>query len=311
MTTTEPTTSTAADPGAEVRFPPGFLWGAATASYQIEGAATADGRSPSIWDTFARVPGAVVGGDNGDVACDHYHRMPDDVALMASLNLGAYRFSTSWPRVRPGGGAANQAGIDFYARLVDRLLEAGITPWVTLYHWDLPQALEDAGGWTDRDTAYRFADYALTLYDALGDLVPHWTTMNEPWCSAFLGYTGGQHAPGRQEGIAGLVAAHHLMLGHGLVVDELRRRGTTADLGITLNLTVADPFDPAEPADVDAAHRVDHLWNRTFLDPILRGSYAEELPAITAGMTWKRRRWEEFVHDGDLALSARRSTFSA
>lgn len=302
MTTTESTTSTAAVPDGAVRFPAGFLWGAATAAYQIEGAATVDGRTPSIWDTFCRVPGAVIGGDDGDVACDHYHRMPDDVALMASLGLGAYRFSTAWPRVRPDAGPPNQAGIDFYSRLVDQLLAADITPWVTLYHWDLPQAVEDAGGWTNRDTAYRFADYALTLHEALGDRVPYWTTMNEPWCSAFLGYTGGQHAPGRQEGVAGLVAAHHLMLGHGLVVDELRRRGSTADLGITLNLTVADPFDPDEPADVDAAHRVDHLWNRVFLDPILRGSYAEDLHPITAGMTWQGRPWEEFVHDGDLAL---------
>ncbi len=302
MTTTEPTTWTAAAPHAEVRFPPDFLWGAATASYQIEGAATEDGRTPSIWDTFARVPGAVVGGDTGDIACDHYHRMPDDVALMASLNLGAYRFSAAWPRVRPGGGAPNPAGTDFYARLVDELLGAGITPWVTLYHWDLPQALEDAGGWTNRDTAYRFADYAFTLYDAIGDRVPYWTTMNEPWCSAFLGYTGGQHAPGRQEGVAGLVAAHHLMLGHGLVVDELRRRDSAAAMGITLNLTVPDPFDSAESADVDAAHRVDHLWNRVFLDPLLRGSYADELHTITAGTTWQGRQWEEFVQDGDLAL---------
>ncbi|WP_206050632.1 GH1 family beta-glucosidase [Nocardioides speluncae] len=300
MTTTE--TSTTTDLGDELTFPTGFLWGAATAAYQIEGAVTEDGRTPSIWDTFSRVPGAVVAGDTGDAACDHYRRMADDVALMSSLNLGAYRFSAAWPRVLPDGGAPNQAGIDFYARLVDRLLAEGITPWATLYHWDLPQALEDAGGWTNRDTAYRFADYALTLYDALGDRVPYWTTLNEPWCSAFLGYTGGQHAPGRQEGAAGLVAAHHLMLGHGLVVDELRRRGTSADLGITLNLTVPDPYDATEPADVDAAHRVDHLFNRVFLDPILRGSYAPELTDITAGMTWQGRQWEEFVRDGDLAL---------
>ncbi|RHW23561.1 beta-glucosidase [Nocardioides immobilis] len=302
MTTTDASTTTAAVQRDELRFPPGFLWGAATASYQIEGAVADDGRTPSIWDTFARVPGAVVGGDVADVACDHYRRMPGDVDLMASLNLGAYRFSTAWPRVRPDGGAPNQPGIDFYARLVDRLLEAGITPWATLYHWDLPQALEDAGGWTNRDTAYRFADYALTLYDALGDRVPYWTTMNEPWCSAFLGYTGGQHAPGRQEGVAGIVAAHHLMLGHGLVVDELRRRDTGADLGITLNLTVAEPFDPSEPADVDAAHRVEHLWNRMFLDPLLRGQYADELHTITAGMTWQGKSWEDHVLDGDLAL---------
>jgi beta-glucosidase len=286
----------------ERSFPHGFLWGAATASYQIEGATAEDGRTPSIWDTFARVPGAVLGGDTGDVACDHYHRMPEDVALMRDLHLNAYRFSTAWPRVRPDGGAPNRAGVDFYARLVDELLGSGITPWITLYHWDLPQALEDAGGWTNRDTAYRFADYALTLYDALGDRVPYWTTMNEPWCSAFLGYTGGQHAPGRQEGVAGVVAAHHLMLGHGLVVDELRRRESTAQLGITLNLTVADPFDPTEAADVDAARRIDGLWNRVFLDPIFRGRYADDLAGDTAGLTFDGKQWQEFVQDGDLAL---------
>lgn len=295
-TTTAPTT-----PGSLV-FPTDFLWGAATASYQIEGAVAEDGRTPSIWDTFARVPGAVLNGDTGDVACDHYHRVPEDVALMRSLHLNAYRFSTAWPRVRPDGGAVNRAGIDFYSRLVDELLGSGITPWVTLYHWDLPQALEDAGGWTNRDTAYRFADYALSLYDALGDRVPYWTTMNEPWCSAFLGYTGGQHAPGRQEGVAGVVAAHHLMLGHGLVVDELRRRETTAQLGITLNLTVPEPFDPSEPADVEAARRVDSLWNRVFLDPIFRGRYADDLASDTEGMTFQGKQWQDFVHDGDLAL---------
>ncbi|HWJ82289.1 MAG TPA: GH1 family beta-glucosidase [Nocardioides sp.] len=295
-----PSPATATD--GEVRFPADFLWGAATAAYQIEGAVAEDGRTPSIWDTFCRVPGAVVGAENGDVACDHYHRMPDDVALMGTLGLGAYRFSTAWPRVRPDGGAPNQAGIDFYSRLTDELLAQGITPWLTLYHWDLPQALEDAGGWTNRDTAYRFADYALTLHDALGDRVPYWTTFNEPWCSAFLGYTGGQHAPGRQEGVAGVVAAHHLMLAHGLVVDELRRRQAGAQLGITLNLTVADPFDPDEPADVDAARRLDGFWNRIFLDPIFRGRYADDLAADTEGMLFDGRPWQDFVRDGDLEL---------
>lgn len=298
MTTT---TSTPTTTGPLV-FPPHFLWGSATAAYQIEGAVAEDGRTPSIWDTFSRTPGAVLGGDTGDVACDHYHRVPEDVALMRSLGLNAYRFSTAWPRVRPDGGAVNQAGIDFYSRLTDQLLENGITPWVTLYHWDLPQALEDAGGWTNRDTSYRFADYALSLYDALGDRVPYWTTMNEPWCSAFLGYTGGQHAPGRQEGVAGVVAAHHLMLGHGLVVDELRRRSSTAQLGITLNLTVADPFDPAEPADVEAARRIDGFWNRIFLDPIFRGRYADDLAGDTDQMSFDGKKWQEFVQDGDLEL---------
>ncbi len=292
-------------PGASVEFPPDFWWGAATAAYQIEGAAAVDGRGPSIWDTFARVPGAVLGGDTGDVACDHYHRMPQDVALMRSLGLGAYRFSASWARVRPDGGPVNPAGVDFYRRLVDELLDNGLRPWLTLYHWDLPQALEDAGGWTNRDTAYRFVDYALALYDAIGDRVPTWTTLNEPWCSAFLGYTGGQHAPGRQEGVAGLVAAHHLMLAHGLVLDELRRSGTAADLGITLNLTVADPHDPDDELDRDAARRVDALQNRVFLDPILRGAYPADLLADTAGLPWRGRPWADVVADGDLELISR------
>ena len=289
-----------------VSFPAGFVWGAATASYQIEGAVDEDGRTPSIWDTFAAVPGAVLDQDSGALACDHYHRMPADVALMKSLNLDSYRFSVAWPRVRPDAGPVNARGLDFYRRLVDELNEAGISPWVTLYHWDLPQALEDKGGWTNRDTAYRFAEYALSVYDALGDRVPTWTTLNEPWCSAFLGYTGGQHAPGRQEGVAGLVAAHHLMLAHGIVVDELRRLGATAangkSLGITLNLTVPDPFDAEEPADVDAARRVDGFFNRVFLEPIFHGRYAEDLYADTAGMRFQGREWHDFVQEGDLAV---------
>ncbi|TYL46384.1 beta-glucosidase [Nocardioides sp. BGMRC 2183] len=290
-------------------FPKSFLWGAATASYQIEGAVAEDGRTPSIWDTFARVPGAVVDGDHGDVACDHYHRYPADVALIKELGFGAYRFSTAWPRVRPDGGPANPAGIGFYDRLVDELLGAGIEPWLTLYHWDLPQALEDAGGWTERDTTDRFVDYALTLYDALGDRVDRWTTLNEPWCSAFLGYTGGQHAPGRQEGIAGIVAAHHLMLAHGKATaalrDRMREAGRTEQqVGITLNLTVPEPFDPTRPTDVEAAADVDTFWNRMFLDPLLTGGYEPRLAARTEGLTWRGSKWQEFVRDGDLEVIA-------
>ena len=303
MTTLE--TPTAA-PAPTVRFPTGFEWGAATAAYQVEGAHDEDGRTPSIWDTYARTPGAVVGGDTGDVACDHYHRYRDDVALMRDLNLAAYRFSVAWPRVRPDGGAVNPAGLAFYSRLVDELLEAGVRPWVTLYHWDLPQALEDAGGWTNRDTAHRFVDYALSVHEALGDRVTTFTTLNEPWCSAFLGYTSGRHAPGRQEGAAGLVAAHHLMLAHGLAVQALRAAGTTADLGVTLNLTVADPYDAADPADQDAARRVDALFNRVFLDPVLRGAYPDDLLADTAGMQLDGRPWTDVVHDGDLAAISSR-----
>src|SRR4026209_2129822 len=178
------------------RFPSDFNWGFAASAYQIEGATTEDGRGASVWDTFARVPGAVINGDTGDVACDHYHRMPQDVALMKDLGLQTYRLSTSWSRVRPDGGPVNQTGIDFYSRLVDELLGAGIKPWLTLYHWDLPQALEERGGWATRDTAELFRDYALSVHDALGDRVDVWTTLNEPWCSSFLSYTGGVLPPG-------------------------------------------------------------------------------------------------------------------
>ncbi len=211
------------------RFPDDFLFGAATAAYQIEGAAAEDGRSDCIWDVFARVPGAVLNADDGSVACDHYHRYRDDVALMRRLGLQTYRFSTSWARVRPDGGRPNPAGLDFYSRLVDELLEAGIIPWPTLYHWDLPQALQDRGGWVSRDTTDRFVEYAQTMHDALGDRVRHFTTLNEPWCSAFKGYTAGDHAPGHQSRAEGLAAAHHLLLAHGKAVAELRRRRPGAE----------------------------------------------------------------------------------
>ncbi|MBO1752636.1 beta-glucosidase [Actinotalea sp. BY-33] len=276
-------------------FPPGFVWGAATASFQIEGAVHEHGRSPSIWDTFCREPGAVVNKDDGDVACDHVHRYREDVDLMAALHLGAYRFSIAWPRVRPDGGAANPAGLDFYSRLVDSLLERGITPWPTLYHWDLPQALEDRGGWATRDTAARFAEYAVTVQEALGDRISTWTTFNEPWCSAFLGYAGGQHAPGRQEPAAAVAAVHHLLLAHGLANQALRAADPSAQVGITLNFTVADPADPERPEDVDAARRIDAVHNRVFLDPVLHGRYHPDTVAAFAS-----RGLELPVQDGDL-----------
>ncbi|GAB3145025.1 GH1 family beta-glucosidase [Micromonospora sonneratiae] len=283
-------------------FPPGFLWGAATAAYQIEGAVEADGRLPSIWDTFCHTPGRVKEGHTGDVACDHYHRYRDDVKLMADLGLRSYRFSVAWPRVQPtGSGPANQAGLDFYRRLVDELLDHGIEPWVTLYHWDLPQALEDAGGWPARDTAARFAEYAELTHAALGDRVRYWTTLNEPWCSAFLGYGSGGHAPGRSDAADSVRAAHHLMLGHGLAVQAMRAARPDHDFGVTLNLYAVSPQDPAASADVagdaDAVRRIDGLANRIFLDPVLRGEYPADVVQDLCNVTDF-----EHVRDGDLAI---------
>jgi beta-glucosidase len=264
-------------PTQTVAFPGHFRWGAATAAFQVEGSTAADGRSDSIWDVFCRRPGAVANGDTGDPACDHYRRMPDDVALMADLGLGTYRFSVAWPRVRPGGGPVNRAGLDFYSRLVDALLDKGIRPWLTLYHWDLPQSLEDAGGWTHRDTAHRFVEYAESVADVLGDRVPTWTTLNEPWCSSLLGYAEGQHAPGRTEPRAAVAAIHHLLLAHGLGVQALRARLPEVDLGLTLNLAPVTPAAPERPEDVEVARRVDGLQNRVFLDPVLRGRYPADV----------------------------------
>ncbi|WP_433496053.1 GH1 family beta-glucosidase [Micromonospora sp. CA-248089] len=280
--------------------PPTFRWGVATSSYQIEGAVAEDGRTPSIWDTFCRVPGAVANGDHGDVACDHYHRMPQDVALIADLGLDTYRFSVAWPRVQPGGrGPANVAGLAFYDRLVDELLGRGVEPWVTLYHWDLPQELEDAGGWPNRDTAYRFADYAELVFAALGDRVRTWTTLNEPWCSAMLGYAYGNHAPGRRDLGDGIAAAHHLLLGHGLATRRLREAARSPiELGLTLNLATADPATDSA-ADRDAARAADGLGNRLYLDPVLRGEYPRDVIADLAAEGVRIP-----VEDGDLDVIA-------
>jgi beta-glucosidase len=277
------------------QFPPGFVWGTATAAFQIEGAVRADGRLPSIWDVFCATPGKVAGGDTGEIACDHYHRMAEDLDLMAALGLPAYRFSVSWPRVVPGGsGPVNQPGLDFYRRLVDGLLDRGITPQLTLYHWDLPQALEHNGGWANRETVDRFTEFAITVGAALGDRVPGITTLNEPFCSAFLGYASGVHAPGQADRQVALTAAHHLNLAHGRAVRALRSV-TDARLSITLNLSQIYPASDGE-ADLAAAEHVDRIANRIFLDPILRGSYPAELLTETKHLS----DWA-FVADGDLA----------
>jgi beta-glucosidase len=266
--------------GSDVmRFPDGFDWGVATASYQIEGAVHEGGRSPSIWDTYSHTPGKTANGETGDIACDHYHRYRYDVALMRELSARVYRFSVAWPRLQPAGrGPLNPAGVAFYDRLIDELLGAGIRPWVTLYHWDLPQVLEDEGGWPERRTAQLFADYAAAVHERFADRVQDWTTLNEPWCSAFLGYASGRHAPGRQDPAASVRAAHHLMLGHGLAVQAMRAARDDRRYGITLNLYPTTAASSSE-ADQDAARRVDGICNRVFLDPILRGRYPDDVLA--------------------------------
>jgi len=255
-----------------VEFPRGFAWGVATASYQIEGAVGEDGRGPSIWDTFSHTPGKVHDGETGDVADDHYHRYREDVGLIADLGVGYYRFSLAWPRLQPDGrGALNDRGLDFYVRLIDALGERGIVPWVTLYHWDLPQALQDAGGWPARDTAERFAEYASAVYERLHDKVASWTTLNEPWVSAYTGHAEGRHAPGIQDAAAARRAAEHLLLGHELAVAAMRAQADERSrFGITLNLSPVLPASDA-PQDAEAADRIDAHINRQFLEPVLAG----------------------------------------
>jgi beta-glucosidase len=250
------------------QFPKGFIWGAATASYQIEGAWDEDGKGESIWDRFSHTPGNVANGDTGDVACDHYHRWREDVALMKELGLHAYRFSIAWPRLLPvGRGSINQPGLDFYDQLVDALLEAGIEPFVTLYHWDLPQALQDEEGWPARTTTEAFVEYADLASRALGDRVTYWTTLNEPFVSALVGYLEGRHAPGHTDLDETLAAAHHLLLAHGWAVPVIRRNSPAAQVGITLNLSGQTPASPSA-ADRAAAWLRDGVINRWFLDPL-------------------------------------------
>ncbi|WP_219506970.1 GH1 family beta-glucosidase [Nonomuraea ceibae] len=272
-----------------------FLWGTATAAYQIEGAADEDGRGPSIWDTFSHEPGRTRDGHTGDVACDHYHRWPEDVALMSELGVGAYRFSIAWPRVQPSGaGPANPKGLDFYERLVDALLAAGITPVPTLFHWDLPQAAQDRGGWLNRDTAHRFADYAALVADRLADRVPMWITLNEPFVHMAYGHALGLHAPGQALLLDALPVAHHQLLAHGLATAALRAAGAGQVL-LTNNCTpVWAASDAAE--DVAAAEAYDILHNRLFNDPVLTGAYPD-LSAYGA-------KELGFVRDGDLAVIA-------
>ncbi|HHW82951.1 MAG TPA: family 1 glycosylhydrolase, partial [Actinomycetales bacterium] len=284
-------------------FPSDFRFGVASAAYQIEGAARQGGRGPSIWDTFSHTPGRVEGSATGDVACDHYHRWREDLELMAGLGVDTYRLSLAWPRIIPTGrGEVNPEGIAFYRELLEGLREKGIRPVVTLYHWDLPQALQDAGGWVNRETAHAFADYARVVARELGDLVDLWITLNEPWCTAFLGHASGVHAPGHTDPAEALTAAHHLNLAHGLATRVLREElGEETQVSISLNIHVTRPVLPDDDAHLAAVRRIDHVGNHIFLGPLLEGSYPTELVAETREVT----DWS-FVQEGDLALIRQR-----
>ncbi|MGN9790586.1 GH1 family beta-glucosidase [Streptomyces sp. OZ13] len=272
--------------------PQDFAWGTATSAYQIEGAVAEDGRSPSIWDTFSHTPGRIAGDDHGDVACDHYHRWREDIALMKQLGTNAYRLSVAWPRVVPGGDSeVNAKGLDFYDQLVDGLLEAGITPSVTVYHWDLPQALQDRGGWPERDTAHHLAAYASAVAERLGDRVKHWATLNEPLCSAWIGHLEGRMAPGATDLTAAVRASYHLLLGHGLAAGAIRAAAPGAQVGIVNNLSTVAPASDRDE-DVAAARRMDGHTNRWWLDPVhgrgfpadMLEVYGVELPELPGDM---------------------------
>jgi beta-glucosidase len=299
-----------------VTFPAGFVWGAATSAYQIEGGANEDGRGESIWDRFTRATSSIEDGSNGDVACDHYHRWREDLALMERVGLHAYRFSIAWPRIFPSGRPPlNQRGLDFYDRLVDALLEKGIAPYATLYHWDLPQRLQDEGGWAVRSTALAFADYAEAVGRRLGDRVRCWITHNEPWCASQVGYQEGRHAPGLRDWPAALASSHHLLLSHALAVPTLRRNSPDSEVGITLNLSpVVSASDSA--ADADACRYQDGYLNRWFLDPLHRGRYPEDMIAdyVSRGHLHRGRSngghsLLPFVLPGDLQAIAVRTDF--
>jgi beta-glucosidase len=280
-------------------FPSGFVWGVATSAFQIEGAHDVDGRTASIWDAYAADPRRIEDGSNAEVACDHYHRFGEDIALMKSMGVGAYRFSVSWPRILPEGrGAVNEAGLDFYDRLVDGLLSAGITPWATLYHWDLPQVLQDEGGWTNRATVDAFVELADAVSLRLGDRVQHWITHNEPWCVSVLGYAEGTQAPGFKDWRKALVASHHLLLSHGRALPVLRCNALGSRVGITLNTTVCEPASPSE-ADQLAARQFDGELNRWFLDPIHFGRYPADVIEFHA-REGRLPNGMNFVRPGDL-----------
>lgn len=280
-------------------FPSDFVFGVATSSYQIEGAVLEDGRTPSHWDTFSHTPGKTKNGETGDVACDHYHRYPKDVDLIAQLGVSAYRFSLAWPRLITEGNRINQRGVDFYSRLLDTLASKNLTPAATIYHWDLPQWLADRGGWANRDTVGYFKDYAEMVFNAFGDRISTWITHNEPWCSSFLSYGLGEHAPGHQDWREAVLASHHILLSHGEAVKSFRSMGLRGEIGITLNLTVSDARTDTDQ-DRAAARRNDGFSNRWFLDPVFRGSYPRDMVELFQPYV----QHYGFIHDGDMETIA-------
>jgi beta-glucosidase len=292
-----------------ITFNEDFLWGAATAAYQIEGAWKEDGKGESIWDRFSHTPGKIKNGDTGDLACDHYRRWPEDLAIMQELGLRAYRFSVSWPRILPvGRGDVNQAGLDFYSRFVDELLGAGIIPFVTLYHWDLPQKLQDEGGWTVRPTAEAFVEYADVLSCHLGDRVTHWITHNEPSVVAYNGHLDGQHAPGVRDMTAAVRVSHHLLLSHGWSVPIIRQNSPGAQVGITLNINLDVPASPSR-ADVQAQRQVDGAHYRWFLDPIHGRHYPADVVAELIASGHLAPDGMTFCQEGDLEAIAAPTDF--
>ncbi len=288
----------------EFVFPKDFVWGTGTSSYQVEGAWNVDGKGPSIWDTFSHTPGKVKNGDTGDVACDHYNRFAEDILLAKRLNLNSYRFSIAWPRLQPNGrGEFNQHGLDFYDRIVDACLQNGITPFVTLYHWDLPQALEDQGGWGNREVCELFAVYAAKCVERYGDRVKHWTTFNEPWCTSYLGYENGYHAPGKKDPKLAAQVAHNLLLAHGMAAQAMRESAKKnakkpIEVGIVLNLSITEPFHADDPEDVALAEAAWRGGCGAYLDPLYRGTY----PADHAAKIGDLR-------DGDLKIISQKLDF--
>ena len=283
-------------------FPDNFVWGAATASYQIEGAVQEDGRGSSIWDVFSHTPGKIIDGSTGDIACDHYHRWPDDIGLMRDIALPNYRFSLAWPRILPEGtGRIEPRGLDFYDRLIEGLLESGIEPWITLHHWDLPSTLYDKGGWLSRDTCAAFAEYTDIVTRRYGDRVRHWITINEPWCMAFLGYLQGIHAPGHRNLQEALQVMHHVLLAHGLAMPVIRANVPEAQAGICLNPAPSYPSGERQD-DLDAAHRADGIRNRIWFDPLAGRGYPEDIVEFFGPL------WPE-IDPGDLDVIAAPTDF--